>query len=374
MKAKVFIMVMAFHILVVAGLYLLSACSTRDGPVSAIGPPALEATPKTPRLNFRAPSRPANPEEFAIIEDAPADAPSPELDPVFNAGSDLEDFTADPAPGPAMVYVVESGDTLWQISSRHGVSLDELLMANGLTRNSTLQIGQRLTIPVEAPPEIVSETSDVEKIEPLAVEPIGPEPVEALPVTTQPYTVVAGDTLSSISRRFNTRVEDIMSASGLSSHNLQIDQVLSIPVNSISNAGSPVVLEPAPVVVEPVTVVVQPVPVISPSPVPSASPAAEQETIIHIVQPGETPSGIARKYGISVAQLMDDNRISDPRRIYAGGELKIRLSEAQQLEPLPTVVEPAPSLSLDAPVTPTEFDESVFDDLEGIPEVEVAPQ
>lgn len=362
-------MVMAFHILVVAGLYLLSACSTRDGPVSAIGPPALEpAAAKTPRLNFRAPSRPENPEEFAIIEDTPADAPSPELDPAFNAGSDLEDFTADPAPGPAMVYVVESGDTLWQISNRHGVSLDELLMANGLTRNSTLQIGQRLTIPVEAPPEIMPETPGVEEIAPLPIEPFDPEPVEELPGATQPYTVVAGDTLSSISRRFNTRVEDIMAASGLISHNLQIDQVLSIPVNSISNAVSPVVLEPAPVVVEPVPVVVQPVPVISPA------PAAEQETIIHVVQPGETPSGIARKYGISVAQLMDDNRISDPRRIYAGGELKIRLSEAQQLEAQPSVVEPAPPLSLDAPVTPTEFDESVFDDLEGIPEVEVAPQ
>lgn len=361
-------MVMAFHILVVAGLYLLSACSTRDGPVSAIGPPALEGTAKTPRLNFRAPNRPDNPKEFAIIEDAPADAASPELDPVFNAGSDLEDFNADLAPGPAMVYVVESGDTLWRISNRHGVSLDELLMANGLTRNSTLQIGQRLTIPVEAPPEIMPETSDVEEIAPLPIEPIGPEPAEALPGATQTYTVVAGDTLSSISRRFNTRVEDIMSASGLISHNLQIDQVLSIPVNSISNAGSPVVLEPAPVVVEPVPVVVQPVPVISPSPV------AEQETIIHVVQPGETPSGIARKYGISVAQLMDDNRISDPRRIYAGGELKIRLSEAQRLEPVPSVVAPAPPISLDAPVTPTEFDESVFDDLEGIPEVEVAPQ
>lgn len=372
MKAKVFIMVMAFHILVVAGLYLLSACSTRDGPVSAIGPPALEGAAKTPRLNFRAPNRPDNPEEFAIIEDAPADAPSPELDPVFNAGSDLEDFTADPAPGPAMVYVVESGDTLWQISNRHGVSLDELLMANGLTRNSTLQIGQRLTIPVEASPEIMPETSDVEEIAPLPIEPIGPEPEEALPGATQPYTVVAGDTLSSISRRFNTRVEDIMAASGLISHNLQIDQVLSIPVNSISNAGSPVVLEPSPVVVEPVRVAVQPVPVISPST--SPSPGAEQETIIHVVQPGETPSGIARKYGISVAQLMDDNRISDPRRIYAGGELKIRLSEAQQLEPVLSVVDPAPPISLDAPVTPTEFDESVFDDLEGIPEVEVAPQ
>ncbi len=347
-------MVMAFHILVVAGLYLLSACSTKDRPVSAIGPPAPQVE-KSPRPQFRAPTRPDKPEEFAIQEEeSPHHAVASELDPIFNAGTELEDSTADPDLLSEMVYVVESGDTLWSISTKHGVSLDDLLTANSLTRNSTIRIGQKITIPIEGQPEFFPETSDVGVLEPLPVVPTVPEPSDLPLEMTQPYTVVAGDTLSGISRRFNTRVEDVMAASGLTSHNLQVGQVLSIPVNSISTAVPPLV--------------VQPVPEISPA------PAAEQGSVVHVVQPGETPSGIAKKYGISVAKLMDDNRIRDPRRIFAGEELQIYLSDAQPLEPVPVVEDSAPPPSLDAPVTPAEFDESVFDDLQDIPEVEVAPQ
>ncbi|MBC9866589.1 MAG: LysM peptidoglycan-binding domain-containing protein [Opitutae bacterium] len=354
MKAKVFIMVMAFHILVVAGLYLLSACSTKDGPVSAIGPPAPQVE-ESPRPQFRAPTRPDNPETFAI-EEKPIThhAEAPELDPVFNAGTELADSTSDPDLLSGMVYVVESGDTLWSISTKHGVSLDDLLTANSLTRNSTIGIGQKITIPIEGQPEFVPETSDVEVPEPLPVVLAVPEPSDLPQEMTQPYTVVAGDTLSGISRRFNTRVEDVMAASGLNSHNLQVGQVLSIPVNSISTVVP--------------SLAVQPVPEVSPE------PASEQGSVVHIVQPGETTSGIAKKYGISVAKLMDDNQISDPRRIFAGEELKIYLSDAQPLEPLSVVEDSAPPPVLDAPLTPAEFDESVFDDLQDIPEVEVAPQ
>ena len=227
MKAKVFIIAIAIHILVVAGLFFLSACSTKYGPVSASGPLALEAVEQSPSLEFRAPTRPENKEDLSIGEDALADEPSSELDTAIDGGSDLEDSTADPAPEQEMVYVVESGDSLWKLSKRHGVSLDELAMANDLTRNSLLQIGQKLTI----------------------------------------------------------------------------------PVNTESNADSPVVVKPAAEI--------------------SPAPAAEQETVIHVVQRGETPSGIAQKYGISVARLMDDNQIIDPRRMYAGGELKIQLVESR---------------------------------------------
>ena len=352
-------MVMAFHILVVAGLYLLSACSTKDGPVSAIGPPAPQVE-KSPRPQFRAPTRPDNPEAFAIQEEEITHhAVASELDPIFNAGTELEDSASGPDLLSGMVYVVEAGDTLWSISTKHGVSLDDLLTANSLTRNSTIRIGQRITIPMEGQPEFFPDTSDVGVLEPLPVVPTVPEPTvpepSVLPLEmTQPYTVVAGDTLSGIARRFNTRVEDVMAASGLTSHNLQVGQVLSIPVNSISTVVPPLV--------------VQSVPEISPA------PASEQASVVHVVQPGETPSGIAKKYGISVTKLMEDNQIRDPRRIFAGEELKIYLSDAQPLEPVPVVEGSAPPPSLDAPVTPAEFDESVFDDLQDIPEVEVAPQ
>lgn len=44
-------------------------------------------------------------------------------------------------------YVVKSGDTLWSLSRRFGVSTSRLMKANGLSARHTLNIGQKLSIP-----------------------------------------------------------------------------------------------------------------------------------------------------------------------------------------------------------------------------------
>jgi len=52
-----------------------------------------------------------------------------------------------PAPAPAVGYEVRAGDTLSGIASAHGVSLDAVLGANGLTRASIIYPGETLQIP-----------------------------------------------------------------------------------------------------------------------------------------------------------------------------------------------------------------------------------
>jgi murein DD-endopeptidase MepM/ murein hydrolase activator NlpD len=52
---------------------------------------------------------------------------------------------ADQPSGP--VYVIQPGDTLWDIAQRFGISLADLKQANGLTDNSVLIAGDELLIP-----------------------------------------------------------------------------------------------------------------------------------------------------------------------------------------------------------------------------------
>lgn len=56
-----------------------------------------------------------------------------------------------PAPASSSVYEVADGDTLSAIGWRYGVSLQDLMAANGITDPDFLSIGQVLTIPQAAP-------------------------------------------------------------------------------------------------------------------------------------------------------------------------------------------------------------------------------
>jgi LysM repeat protein len=56
-------------------------------------------------------------------------------------------FTPAPSPTP-VIHIVAPGETLFDIASRYNISLDALQAANGVLTPETLQIGQRLIIPI----------------------------------------------------------------------------------------------------------------------------------------------------------------------------------------------------------------------------------
>lgn len=99
---------------------------------------------------------------------------------------------------PANTYVVKSGDSLYSIAKKYGISVDALKSANNKTTN-LLSIGEVLIIPT---------SNEVIKT----------------------YTVKAGDTLYGIARTYNTTVEAIKSLNGLNNNNLSIGMVLKLPI------------------------------------------------------------------------------------------------------------------------------------------------
>lgn len=50
-------------------------------------------------------------------------------------------------PEGSQTYVVEEGDTLWDIAETYGTSVDAIILANGLDNPSDIQIDQELVIP-----------------------------------------------------------------------------------------------------------------------------------------------------------------------------------------------------------------------------------
>jgi membrane-bound lytic murein transglycosylase D len=63
----------------------------------------------------------------------------------------LKTSMARKAPAPAKpvgpgIHVVQAGDTLWDLSNRYNVSLNQILKWNGLKKTATLRLGQRLRV------------------------------------------------------------------------------------------------------------------------------------------------------------------------------------------------------------------------------------
>lgn len=98
---------------------------------------------------------------------------------------------------------VRSGESLYTIGKRYGVSVDRLKAANGLRRN-TIRVGQELVIPARSSGDAAASEGKVHRVR-------------------------SGDTLSEIARRYGTTVSKLRSANGLTSNRLRIGQELKIP-------------------------------------------------------------------------------------------------------------------------------------------------
>lgn len=117
----------------------------------------------------------------------------------------------------AQKYIVKKGDSLYVIGKRFKVSIAEIQQTNKL-KSINLSLGQILYIPTKgqvSPPASPSQSSNLK------------------------YTVVKGDSLYLLSKRFKVTAEAINKANNLKSINLSIGQVLIIPTAQRTTAVQP---------------------------------------------------------------------------------------------------------------------------------------
>lgn len=109
------------------------------------------------------------------------------------------------APLGSNYYTVKSGDSLWSISRKFGVTVNDLKKVNNLSSN-LLSIGQNLIIPGKK-----NNTSSNE------------------------YVVKKGDTLYGIANKYNVSVDNLKSYNNLSADSLSIGQIIKIPDNKVNS-------------------------------------------------------------------------------------------------------------------------------------------
>lgn len=154
------------------------------------------------------------------------------------------------------IYVVKKGDTLYSISKKLNISINTLKALNKLNTNE-IYVGQQL---------ILSNDKNTEEYD--------------------VYTVKKGDSLWSISKKYDISVKELIELNNLNNLTLQINQKLKVPK----------------------TIIIEP---------------EENDTEIYIVEKNDTLWSISRKFNISVNELKELNNLTN-NLLSIGQELKIK--------------------------------------------------
>jgi LysM repeat protein len=201
-----------------------------------------------------------------------------------------------------IIHEVQAGQSFWAIAIAYKITIKDIEFWNNLSRDSKLQIGQKLFIPS-------STTAGYATPTPVGMVQVStPDPGGKVVHAVQPY-----QTLITISQAYGTDVQTILNYNGL-----QLDWPLQI--------GQKLLIDPG---------------FVTPSPTPRPLTAIEKLTpesdgkYYHIIQSGETLSGIAGFYEINLTDLMAWNGLNNTSVVYPDQKLVLLVTPPATETPTP---------------------------------------
>lgn len=162
-------------------------------------------------------------------------------------------------PRGSFAYTIKSGDTLYLLAIRYNTTVEAIMAINPGIDPNNLQVGEVICIPETTPPPT------------------------RCPRGSFPYTIKAGDTLYMLAIEYDTTVQAIINLNpGINPNNLQVGEVICIPEDDKPSCDT-----------------------------------------YYVVKAGDTLYSIARKYDVTVAELMAANPGVDPDNLQVGAILCI---------------------------------------------------
>ncbi|WP_313035508.1 LysM peptidoglycan-binding domain-containing protein [Acinetobacter sp.] len=162
-------------------------------------------------------------------------------------------------------HVVKPGETLSNIAKKYHLQLDYLAALNGLTRNSSVRIGQRLKIDGELP-----------KLEAKVAEPVAKAVKSSK--NTDAYTVKAGESLNAIANRTGVSVAELAAMNDLNTRaGLRVGQQIVVP----------------------------------------------KTVVEYKIKRGDTLIGLANRYGLDSAKLAEMNDLQPNKQLRIGDVIKV---------------------------------------------------
>lgn len=275
--------------------------------------PILLAGSMAMGLNLTGPLPPASATGPDKAKDSNTQLRKAVIDAMNAAANQRAASAASSAPGNAAVatatpatYRVVGGDTVSGIAARFGLSTASVLALNGLGWKSLIFPGQILRLTTTASP----------------TPPPTPVPTPSTPQqgAAATYTITKGDTISRIAARFGVSTQSVLTANSLGWSTI-IYPGQKIVILGVATAAPPAPAPPAPTPPAPTPPAPTPPPVVELEPVVSVTPTPASTT--YLIKSGDTITGIAARFGVSIQSILSANGLSYSSLIYAGRTLTI---------------------------------------------------
>lgn len=236
-------------------------------------------------------------------------------------------------PTKGIDYEVLPKESLYSIAKKYGITLADLQNANPELGNKSIKVGQKISIPVKSDAVLIVEKgadkkeSKTEKEVVVLPKNVVDEKNSETGITRE---VLPKESFYSIAKQYGITINQLKKANPeLENKSLRAGQKIVVPVKE--DANSSLVVEKS--VEKKELKTKNEVAVVSQDIVEDKKPETE---MTHEVLPKETKYGIAKEYGITVAELENQNP-NIAKKLLVGSVLKIRSSKVMET---PVPVEP----------------------------------